>query len=319
MARKIWSNEEMEFIKNNLANMTISELAIHFDVPYAKMIDKVHKMGLNRKKASGEIWSDKEDELLRKHFEWAPKNYIMKLFPKRTWASILQRGIKTLNLNRQSQDRYSVNYRFFEEWTPESAYIFGFIAADGHVFYESGKENKNALQFEIADYDSDILEKIKEILQFEGSICYTKRNTVKLQINNKKLVRDLIEKGIPRKNKTFDLKFPQTLPVDLYNHFVRGLFDGDGSVYSDEGRLAFQLLGTNTLLLEVKEILPVDMSTINIIDRSKYGANVCALSTSHNKSVNIFEWLYKDSTIHLDRKYEKYNKILKARELKKEI
>lgn len=319
MARKVWSNEEMEFIKNNLANMTISELANHFDVSYAKMNDKVHKMGLSRKKASGEIWSNEEDELLRKHFEWAPKNYIMKLFPNRTWVSILQRGIKTLNLNRQSQDRYSVDYKFFEEWTPESAYIFGFIAADGHLFYESGKENKNALQFEIADYDSDILEKIKKVLQFEGPICYTKRNTVKLQLSNKKIINDLIEKGMPKENKTSLLSKPIDLPDHLVKHYIRGLFDGDGSVYQNGATdIRYQLLGTLKLLTFVKEKLPCDCSNITIRNRAGDGANVHCFQTGHRKAKIILNWMYKDSTIHLDRKYNKYKEILKAIELNKE-
>ena len=317
MARKIWSNEEMEFIKNNLANMTISELANHFNVPYAKINDKVHKMGLSRKKASGEIWSGKEDELLRKHFEWAPKNYIMKLFPKRTWASILQRGLKTLNINRQSQDRYSVDYKFFEEWTPESAYIFGFIAADGHLFHESGQEKKSALQFEIASYDIDILEKIKEKLQYEGPLCNTKRDTVKLQINNKKIIEDLIKKGIPKTNKTFNLEYPKGLPNNLSNHFVRGLFDGDGSVYKHGNTPRFQLLGTRKILEDIKKKLPVDTSNNSIYDRNAQNCNVYSLQISGNKSKEIFEWMYKDSTIHLDRKYNKYQDILKARELNK--
>ena len=307
MGRKKWSNEEMEFIKNNLSNMNISELTDHFDIPYAKMIDKVHKMGLNRKKASGEYWSKEEDKILAKHFIWAPKNYILDLLPNRTWQGILQRGIKALNLNRESQDRYSVNYRFFEEWTPESAYIFGFIASDGHLFYESGKANKNALQFEIANYDKDILEKIKAIMEYEGPICNTKRDTVKLQMSNKKIIKDLIEKGIPIKNKTFDLKYPETLPEELDRHFIRGLLDGDGSIYKKDDRMTIQFLGTEDLLISIKSKIKFNLDSISIYDRSKVkgGAKVYSFQIANKKSYEIAKWLYKDSAIHLDRKYKK--------------
>lgn len=243
----------MIFIKENLSKMKTKELAEHFEVPYSKMNDKVHKMGLKRKQASGELWSKEEDELLKKHFEYAPKNYISNLFPNRTWHGILQRGIKTLNLNRVSQDRYSVNYNFFEKWTPESAYVFGFIAADGHVFYEKGKSG-NAIQFEIAIYDKDILEKIKDIMEFEGPICYTSRNTVKLQISNKKLIKDLISKGIPITNKTFDIAEPINLHNEDIRHYTRGLFDGDGSVYMHGASARWQLLGTKKVLEFVKKV-----------------------------------------------------------------
>ncbi|MDB1954229.1 hypothetical protein PMY38_04575 [Clostridium tertium] len=175
--RKVWSKEEEGFIHKNIANMNISELANYFVVPYSKVNDKVHKMGLNRKRASGELWSFEDDELLRRHFEYAPKNYLMKLFSIRSYNSILQRGIKTLNLSRKSQDRYDINYKYFEEWNKDSAYIFGFIAADGHLIYEKGEKKINALQFELASYDSEILDKIKEKLKYEGKVILTKRNT----------------------------------------------------------------------------------------------------------------------------------------------
>ena len=41
MTRKYWSDKEINFIKNNLANMTISEMARHFNVSYDKMADKI--------------------------------------------------------------------------------------------------------------------------------------------------------------------------------------------------------------------------------------------------------------------------------------
>lgn len=89
-------------------------------------------------------------------------------------------------MNRESQDRYKIDYNFFENWTQETAYIYGFILADGYLKYESGINNENSLQFELADFDVDILFKIKECLKFEGEIKYSKRNTAKLSINNKK-------------------------------------------------------------------------------------------------------------------------------------
>lgn len=312
MSRKIWSIDEMNFIKNNLSKMTIAEMAEHFNVPYAKMADKIHKMGLNRKKASGELWSEEEDTLIKQHFEYAPKNYLINLLNNRTWNAIYLRGSKTFEIERKSTDRYSVDYNFFEKWNSESAYVFGFIAADGYVFYERGSTKAaTGLQFEIADYDIDILEKIKKVMNFEGPISKSNRNTVKLQINNKKIVSDLIDKGMPSTNKTFDLDFPKTLPKEFYKDFVRGLFDGDGSIYLEKERVSFQILGTNKVLTSIKSILPVDTDNNSIYDRSKNGCNVCCLKISNKKSKEIYDWLYKDATIYLDRKFYKYNELLK--------
>lgn len=49
MSRKYWSKEEMLFIKNHIDIMSISDFVNYFNVPKNKIIDKIHKMGLNSK------------------------------------------------------------------------------------------------------------------------------------------------------------------------------------------------------------------------------------------------------------------------------
>lgn len=49
--RKIWNEEEMQFIRMKIACMSTREMAEHFNINYEKMNDKIHKMGLNRKQA----------------------------------------------------------------------------------------------------------------------------------------------------------------------------------------------------------------------------------------------------------------------------
>lgn len=300
--RKIWTNKEVEFIKLNLSSMSLKDMAKELNVDYNKLVDKTHKLGLNSKKAKGEFWKESEDELLKLHFEYAPKDYLLNLFPNRTWNSIFQRGNKTLNLQRLSQDRISVDYTFFKEWNEKTAYIFGFILADGHLHYG----DKNYLQFELAEYDKDILFKIKDELSYKGSVLTTKRNTCKLQINNKLLIADLIKKGIPKEQKTYSACFPESLPKHLYRHFIRGYFDGDGTIGFYNNRLYFQLLGTEKLLEEIKNILPINADNISIYDRNKQNANVFCLQIKNSHTLKIFDWLYKDATIYLDRKYNKY-------------
>ena len=305
--KKYWSKDEEQFLTENLGKYTYDELSDIFNVEKAKIIDKVHKMGLNRKIASGEIWSKEEDQLLAQHFEWAPKNKLLLLFPNRTWPSITQRGWKTLNLVRLSQDKYDIDYNFFSEWNEKSAYIFGFLAADGYLKYESGSRNETSVQIELAWYDKDILYKIKEALSYEGEIRESSRGTYKLSFANKKLCKDLIEKGMPPNDKTNKMAWPESLPDELASHFIRGLFDGDGSIYLEKDRKnpSYQFLGTESILIGIKNQLPIRMEKHSIYDRNHCGANVHCLKISNGSCKQIFEYMYKDATIYLDRKYNK--------------
>lgn len=304
MTRKYWSKEEETFLINNIAKYTPKELASHFNVSYNKIIDKIHKMRLNSKKARNIIWTEEDDLLLAQHFPYAPKDYLMNLFPSRTWQSILQRGIRTLKLNRLSQDKIFVNYKFFDAWSEESAYIHGFILADGHLHLG----DNNFLQVELAADSKDILDKIAKALDFRGKIYWLKaRNTYKLQIRNTYLISSLAKLGIPLHNKTFNSTFPgEIIPEKHLKDNIRGLIDGDGWSYIDgKGVYNLGLCGTKDIVTSVKEHLIEDCSDIDV---RQYEKNCWRFNLKGKRAIRIASWLYDHSHIYLDRKYFNYVK-----------
>lgn len=319
MNRKYWTTEEETYIRNNLHRETPKELANRFNVSYLKIIDKIHKMGLNSKKARGEIWSFEEDQLLAQHFEYAPQEYLMNLFKNRSWTGILQRGIKTLKLNRLSQDKHFVDYQFFSEWNEFSAYIAGFIMADGHIHL--GKDNY--LQIEVNSRDEDIINKIKQHLQFSGKIYHRNARktsiaknicgpTSKIQIKNTKLINDLNKNfQIPLRDKSYIADFPAIIPEEHKKHFIRGLIDGDGWILCGLSKSSFVvgLCGTYNIVSKTKENLCEDCSTNSVRQTSE---NCYKFSIGGKKAIKIADWLYKDANIFLERKYNKY---LKAQHL----
>lgn len=260
---------------------------------------KAKEMGLQKKREASKEWSKAEDAIIKEHFEYAPKNMIEKLLPNRTWQSISWRGRIIYKLRRRSKDRLSVNYNFFSEWTQESAYVFGFIAADGYV--ECG--NRNFLQIELQYKDCCILEQIKQTMQYEGSIAYPTKGTVKLYISNRKLVEDIIALGMPANNKTFTMKYPESLPDNMLPHFLRGLLDGDGSVVKHNNKARVVFLGTEALLRAIKSKIRISNK---IIHKGNKDRGVEQLSISGKKAVAILNWIYDDATIYLERKYSKF-------------
>ena len=111
------------------------------------------------------------------------------------------------------------------------AYILGFIVADGCIIKRKG--GTESYIFNITSKDKDILEKIRKILGSNHKIGI-KYNSLKIpynqiQICNLEICRDLMKLGIhPR--KTYNLG-PIGTPEKYFPDFVRGFFDGDGSVY----------------------------------------------------------------------------------------
>ncbi|MGE7609638.1 LAGLIDADG family homing endonuclease [Peribacillus frigoritolerans] len=126
---------------------------------------------------------------------------------------------------------YNVDTNFLNGWTKENAWFYGWFLSDGSLDVKA-----NHIKFHIHPTDIDVLEKIKEITKFEGSIVAThKKNGTtgrQLRICRKKLVEGLLEKGCPSSDKTNTYTYP-TITLEYERHFLRGIFEGDGHIRSN--------------------------------------------------------------------------------------
>lgn len=208
------------------------------------------------------------------------------------------------------------NYYFFDNIdTEEKAYILGFIAADGYV-------GDNTMRIGLNSIDIEILEKIKVCLESDAKIkvynqLCTLNNKVSeiclLAFTNSHMINSLRNLGLT-KNKTIDFKFPE-IPKDLYLHFIRGYFDGDGSMsmYTPNDmytRYSISICGTESFLLSIQEYLKAEyLIKFNSKLYKRFNTENCCYSlnaTGKNNVIAFLDLLYKNSTIHLERKYSKY-------------
>ncbi len=110
------------------------------------------------------------------------------------------------------------------------AYVLGFFCADGSMY--RNKRGGYFITLEITD--KDLLERIKELLGAGQKISLRKRSNKnwstawRIQIGSKRIFEQLLNLGIsPKKAKR--IKIP-IVPKKYFASFVRGYFDGDGSV-----------------------------------------------------------------------------------------
>ncbi len=129
-----------------------------------------------------------------------------------------------------------IDENFFSSWSSEMSYVLGLIVADGCLCIKRTKKDKNkqfALDITCKDYD--LLEKIRKVMGARQKISLKfsgrdkKEMYYRLQIGYQKICKDLLKLGIvPRKSyQPFVIKVPQK----YFSDFVRGFFDGDGTVY----------------------------------------------------------------------------------------
>lgn len=212
-----------------------------------------------------------------------------------------------------------INYIFFTEINSEkSAYFLGLLYADGCVQI---KNNAYTTTLKLKYNDQIILEKFRDIMSPSSLIKLTKNKDSiysYFRINQKEICDQLIYHGcVP--NKSLILNFPTTIPKDLIHHFIRGYSDGDGSIYKNKLQKTktskiyintiWKIVSTKQFCNELYKILK-DQLNINCsqsLSRPKTNNITTTLSVGGNIQVmKALDWLYKDATIYLPRKYDKY-------------
>lgn len=208
-------------------------------------------------------------------------------------------------LMRPKKDN-SYNKEFFKYIdSEEKAYWLGFIYADGSITHT---KSRNVLEIVLKNEDRDHLYKFKKAIQYKGDIkdkSVGNYKACRISLYGEDLVKDLINLGAtPR--KSFTLTFPTYLDLELQRHFIRGYYDGDGSVYIYEklNKISISILGTEQFLTRVQDIFIRDLhiTRVKIYDHR----NIKEYKKSRKQALKILDYLYKDCTLYLERKFNKY-------------
>lgn len=212
--------------------------------------------------------------------------------------------------------KYSLNEHYFDEIdTPVKAYILGFLYADGCNYMP-----KQTISMSLQEDDKDILERIRNEIGSEHELefidysnkhdfGYTYKNQYRLLLFSAHMCRTLEEKGMSP-NKSLILEFPEWLDESLYSHFIRGYFDGDGSIHFSEKykNSILTITSTENFCLKIKEHIEnfLEINTY-IADASNHNGITKVFGISGSNQIKTFlNWLYKDADIYLERKYQKY-------------
>lgn len=212
--------------------------------------------------------------------------------------------------SKRNYKNLNINHSFFNEIdSEEKAYILGFLMADGNL-YRVGNVYKIRICLALQDYE--LLRKIKNVLKLESNINIYHRkgrensqSECNLVWTSKEQFLDLCKYGVTP-NKTLHEQFPKELiPNSMLRHFIRGYFDGDGSISK---RKEISFIGSYEFIYDLKEHLcnTLGVYPSKIIARTKK-STVYQISWASAKDIEkIFNYFYVDSTIFLSRKYYKF-------------
>jgi hypothetical protein len=215
---------------------------------------------------------------------------------------------------------FDINEGFFDKIdTEEKAYFLGILYADG-----CNKRPRNIVTIFLKEEDVELIKKLNRLIYPKKPIVFDKSPTytmVGIRITNQRISERLEELGMV-KAKTFKLVFPDWLKKGLYPHFIRGYFDGDGYIGTTKGvnkkgckffKDKISITGTEMFCHHLTEIFKKEIN-INCSIGTRHperNHNIRTISIDGRHQVaKLGNYMYKNSTIKLKRKYKRYFKIL---------
>ena len=242
------------------------------------------------------------------------------------------------------QRNFAVHEYFDNIDTENKAYLLGFFLADGSIDgsrYRSG-EFSNRLMV------CNSIDDMEALSLFNSEICPNspmshsnnqngvgfRKEQIKVRWTSKHMTKTLIEKynfcRMKAYNKEFLFPF-ETIPKDLVRHFIRGFFDGDGNVdfakmltFNGVETTRFQygfVCNSYPFAKQLSDIIcEIHEGVSGTIRESKGKTTNWFTLRFDTKRVNplekryaFYEYFYKDSTIFLTRKKEKFDKFFEYR------
>lgn len=229
--------------------------------------------------------------------------------------ALLKKGVRLCG-NRW----YSYDDTYFSSVdTEQKAYWLGFLYADGNVYTDNNKIN--SVTVKLSTIDESHLRKLAEHLKYNGPIKIRTRSskfpngsvgkytTAQLKITSKNMVRDLTNSGcVPKKSLTLSFPDKHVLPEELRSHFIRGYFDGDGCMSVNKSGVTFSMLGTHRFLIDIQNVLINNVG----VSKTKIGRKKRIHHLTYGGRLQckaIGEYLYKNATVWLDRKRQKFDQL----------
>jgi intein/homing endonuclease len=176
----------------------------------------------------------------------------------------------------------------FKNNDPQSEYWLGYICADGNIQFS---KKHGVYKVSLFSKDKEIIDKF---MLFMGDRCkyhLRKQNGIhEAYISSKQLCEYLIKLNITP-NKGLNLN-PN---LRLSSHFMRGLFDGDGSIRKNrrEGKITS---GSEIFVQRISDLL----NTLHVYHKIRSKGNAFDICMERSNDFERFlRWIYSDATISI--------------------
>lgn len=219
-----------------------------------------------------------------------------------------------LAVSRGKIKQHKFDETFFDTWTPEMAWVLGLIFGDGHVQARKGTSYavQLACSLEVGEKVCALLKLSKKPRRVRAKDKITgelrELNCWMVEFYSRVVVERLRDYGLTGGSKAKTMQFPD-VPAEMLPHFVRGLWDSDGS-WSSRGFTATYTTASSVFLTQLRARLalvglPTDPARERSVVRGSKTFRWWTLTVDSVWAPKLAEWLYcgVSTSMRCERKF----------------
>lgn len=301
--RKFTPEQEEEMCHRRIAGDAVSDIMKDFDISRYSFIATIFNRGgvpKKRRQPNKKIPRSLELELAERYRRGEEIPTLAKELNVRPSSirRILEEWHEVETRSLSEVMRPEMNHSFFHSIDSESkAYWLGFLYADGCV------STRGTISLALQAQDVEHVRSFTKTIGLVREPTYNeKTKSYRVSFGSKEMTSDLVSHGVvPAKSL---IATPPALAPHLERHFWRGVVDGDGSILTRGGRYAVSLSGTRATC---EGFLTFVRRTIATRSKVRDVGRIASISIGGKLVAKIAcDILYKDCTVALPRKMEKY-------------
>jgi len=221
---------------------------------------------------------------------------------------------------RTRSNKYTIDHNFFKTWSPDMAYIFGLWFSDGYIC----KGRSWVFGITLDKKDKYLLQRILKKMGSNHKL-YANKNTFSISICSGEIVQDILNLG-GNTRKSLVSVFPY-VPREYLPDFIRGVFDGDGSIFKIKHRNGYSsnfISGSKKFIFSLKDVLEENICEFRCSVTKKLPMvsafknsrrliiskhNSYCLNLSTNNTRRLRDFMYQNiSELRMIRKYDRHVK-----------
>lgn len=211
--------------------------------------------------------------------------------------------------------RATYDPEFFAHWSAEMAWVLGVIYTDGNL---GSDDERTGPCLSVAQAQPELLEKVLALMKSDATVSRreqsiprsTRTTTIyNFRISRRELHAQLVALGVTP-NKSLTLRWP-AVPAPYVRDFIRGCWDGDGSVSRSGGKpVASYVTGSRQFIdgmVEALDSLGLPHRTVRVRRPEGIGRHLSYTIgfTGRDQCAALAQVLYEGvpPTAYLERKY----------------